>query len=567
MNGAQLALLELKLAAIRTCTHDEFFRLFGESDYALYSAIYASKLRPHLSADAAEFWDANGSIIRSNLMFAGASGMMARLLQPIIYLTGAARAMEEAVRAGTGAPSGFVDSAFFKLACSVVKSQAVWSWLAPLGGVPLEQLNLLAERPELFADRLVEVMATRMWPNAHFPNNYFYYGYVVGKFSRACCPRYLKAESFETLRARVDIVKPFHGTWAEGAEALAPGEVTVASLLDSMDWMPEAMVGENIGRLVNCMNRPKARIFWRSFAPEVHSAVLAHLRDASGCAPILVPDYDRVGWYLSQYWTALAPAYDGNKLLCKGTGAAYANSLADDVLVMAKMGSYGLTGALGVRRDVRAFYRSQGRRYDGFREQLLPDRDVFMQYVMPWVFSPKTWISVGCGTARDVEFVIEHVRAARTRVFLVDLSDALLEMARERVAALGLAELVTLLEGDINDEALIAKLPAGGADFVTCSYCLTMIPPWERALATMVRLTAKGGYLGLVDFTVKARPGPWQSLYRWWFANDGVYFNRSHVRWLQGCAQLESVWYKESEARVPYTFLMPTHYAYCGKKL
>lgn len=296
MNGAQLALLELKLAAIRSCSHDEFFRLFGESDYALYSAIYASRLRPHLSPDAAEFWDGNGSIIRNNLMFAGASGLMARLLQPICWLTGAKRLMEEAALSGEGAPKALVASPLFKLTCALVKAPALWSWLAPLGGVPLEQLNLLAERPELFADRLVEVLATRMWPNAHFASNYFYYGYVVGKFSRGCCPRYLRAESFATLKQRVDIVKPFHGTWAEGAETLAMGEVTVASLLDSMDWMPEQMVGENIGRLVNAMSRKKARIFWRSFAPEVHSAVLAHLRDKSGVAPVLVPDYDRVGW-------------------------------------------------------------------------------------------------------------------------------------------------------------------------------------------------------------------------------------------------------------------------------
>lgn len=437
MNGAQLALLELKLAAIRACTHDEFFRLFGESEYRLFSEIYASRLRPHLSPDAAEFWDANGSIIRNNLMFAGASGLMARLLQPIIWLTGVQRLMVQATLSGEGAPKALVSSPFFKLACAVVKAPALWSWLAPLGGVPLEQLNLLAERPELFADRLVEVLVKRMWPNEHFANNYFYYGYVVGKFSRECCPRYLKQEHFETLRKRVDIVKPFHGTWAEGAETLAMGEVTVASLLDSMDWMPEGMVGENIGRLIQCMARKKARIFWRSFAPEVHSTVLAHLRDKSGCAPILVPDYDRVGWcaprlpaaaarrashggrgrccprrprkgraaappsplrcpplsrfrrgrgarppracaqhatppspsasrlharaprYLSQYYTELTPTYQPQMLLCKGTGVTYNNTFVDDLLVMAKMGSYGLTGALGMKRDVRAFYRSQ----------------------------------------------------------------------------------------------------------------------------------------------------------------------------------------------------------------
>jgi len=243
-----------------------------------------------------------------------------------------------------------------------------------------------------------------------------------------------------------------------------------------------------------------------------------------------------------------------------------ANSFGDDVAVMAKMGTYGLQGFLGAKPDVRAFYRSQGTRYDGFREALLPDRDVFNQYVMPWVFAPKTWISVGCGTARDIEFVIEHVQSTDTRVYLVDLSDALLDMAKERVAKLGLGKQVVCIEGDINTEEVVSQLPKGGADFVTCSYCLTMIPPWQQALETMVRLTKPGGYMGLIDFTTKEAGGAWQALYKWWFANDGVFFNREQVKWLHSNNQLEVVWYKEAEGRVPYTFLTPTHYTFCAKK-
>lgn len=172
---------------------------------------------------------------------------------------------------------------------------------------------------------------------------------------------------------------------------------------------------------------------------------------------------------------------------------------------------------------------------------------------------------MGCGTARDLEFVIEHVKACGTRVFLVDLSDALLEMAKERVGRLGLRESVTLIEGDVNDPAVLAQLPRGGADFVTCSYCLTMIPPWEQALTTMVALTKPGGHLGLIDFTTKAHHGPWQRLYKAWFANDGVYFDRAHVRWLQGCAQLEQVWYKEVRSARAAAAARARSRAVCGK--
>lgn len=45
---------------------------------------------------------------------------------------------------------------------------------------------------------------------------------------------------------------------------------------------------------------------------------------------------------------------------------------------------------------------------------------------------------MGCGTARDIEYVIEHLKACETQLYLLDLSPALLEMARARIAAHGL---------------------------------------------------------------------------------------------------------------------------------
>ena len=105
--------------------------------------------------------------------------------------------------------------------------------------------------------------------------------------------------------------------------------------------------------------------------------------------------------------------------------------------------------ALRPRKDVREFYRTQGANYDGFREALLPDRDTLLKHCLPWASRPATWLSVGCGTARDLEYVVEHVRACGTRVFLLDLSPELLEMATARVNALGLQGQVTLLEADV----------------------------------------------------------------------------------------------------------------------
>jgi S-adenosylmethionine:diacylglycerol 3-amino-3-carboxypropyl transferase len=137
-----------------------------------------------------------------------------------------------------------------------------------------------------------------MW----LPDNYFYYAYIAGKWSKECCPRYLEEENFPKLKKYADRVQLFHGPVAAASQLR--NDFTVASLLDSMDWMPDSMIAEQMQALIPQMQPgPKGHIFWRSFATKVHSPVLASLR------PDLVPDEDgseRVGWYLTQ-WVAEVP--------------------------------------------------------------------------------------------------------------------------------------------------------------------------------------------------------------------------------------------------------------------
>jgi len=199
--------------------------------------------------------------------------------------------------------------------------------------------------------------------------------------------------------------------------------------------------------------------------------------------------------------------------------------------------------------------------------RLSSDRDLLLRHVVPWTYSPKTWVSVGCGTARDIEYVVEHIRHTGIKVYLCDLSPALLEQARLRVQKLGLDKQVVFVEGDITSEECLKQLPKKGTvDLVTCSYCLTMIPPWEKALEAMESLLSYDGYLALIDFT--ARDGKVDTLsqrfYKFWFAHDGVWLNEKQSAWLRD--HLETTWYSEAEARLPYTPFTPTHYLFCGRK-
>ncbi len=569
LNAAQLAVLELKLACISRLEHKDFFAIWAESSLATFEAHYRSTLRPALSAASAAFWDESETLFADNFMFAGTSGLAARILQPLVRFLGL-RAYMLKRRAYPPA------SVLLAVIRQMLSTHWLWVLFAPLGGVPRAQLELIKRTPHVWVDRLEEVVGRRMW----LAGNYFYYAYVVGRWSLDCCPRYLEPRHFATLKANASRVTLFHGPVAEAAKLRS--DFTVASLLDSMDWMPDAAIAQQLAALLPQMS-PRGHVFWRSFGTAVHSPVLAQL------GPTLVPDEDgaeRVGWYLSQ-WVAPTPAPtssarapaaapDFSQYVREGGGRpCKPNTILDDVAVMVAMGAH----AARRNKDVRAFYRSQGANYDGFREALLPGRDLLLKYCLPWARKPRTWLSVGCGTARDIEYVVQHVRACGTRLYLLDLSPELLEMATARVNALGLQGQVTLLEADVTtafgDDGKAAPHlaraglpPLGSFDVVTCSYCLTMIPPWRRAIEVMVDAVAVGGVFAMIDFTRRSDcPEHWlQRLIGWWFSNDGVFLDVEHTRTLRAHPRLDTFWFAESEARVPYTPFNATHYTWAARK-
>lgn len=124
-------------------------------------------------------------------------------------------------------------------------------------------------------------------------------------------------------------------------------------------------------------------------------------------------------------------------------------------------------------------------------------------------------------------------------------------------------------QADITDDAAIAALELGaGAELVTISYCLTMIPAWKEALEKIVsQVLAPGGFPGarrLHRQGRRRRPTAEQGVLRRWFALDAVFFDRTHVDWLE--SRLTTTFYHESAARVPYTPLYPTHYIFVGRK-
>jgi S-adenosylmethionine-diacylgycerolhomoserine-N-methlytransferase len=150
-------------------------------------------------------------------------------------------------------------------------------------------------------------------------------------------------------------------------------------------------------------------------------------------------------------------------------------------------------------------YRLQRHLYDATRKYYLLGRDALIEELAPPPGG--TVLEVGCGTGRNL--IAAAKRWPQARFFGLDISDAMLATARVKAKRAGVS--ITFAQGDA---AGFDPAPFGVARFdrVFMSYTLSMIPPWEAAIAHARTLLAPGGTLSIVDF------GQQESLPRWWRA-------------------------------------------------
>jgi S-adenosylmethionine-diacylgycerolhomoserine-N-methlytransferase len=143
--------------------------------------------------------------------------------------------------------------------------------------------------------------------------------------------------------------------------------------------------------------------------------------------------------------------------------------------------------------DVYALHRHF---YDFTRKFYLFGRDRLVRRLDPPPGG--TVLEVGCGTARNL--IVAAGRYRQARFYGFDISEAMLETARQSVARQGLSDRITLAQGDAGAFDVQALFGLDAVDRVFMSYTLSMIPPWQEAIEIGARSLAPGGSLHIVDF-------------------------------------------------------------------
>ena len=188
------------------------------------------------------------------------------------------------------------------------------------------------------------------------------------------------------------------------------------------------------------------------------------------------------------------------------------------------------------------------------------------------------WVDIGGGTARNLEyFPVDVLKKYFKTIIIVDISASLLEIAQRRVNAMGLQDIVKIVEHDVTTGSVFNFLPKKGTvDMITLSYSFTMIPDQKGAIKNATALLKSGGYIGIADFFLygnyDACLSPFFRFVRYlesgfhkrWFAMDHIHLIEDDKMQFDG---LEMIWDKRERGAVPFMpWLKPYHGVYIMKK-
>jgi S-adenosylmethionine-diacylglycerol 3-amino-3-carboxypropyl transferase len=271
-NPRQTALLELKLAGIRRLDFEDFFALFGSGVHARCRELYHDTLRQDLSAFAQGYWDDRlhwFSRQQGSFYFQGLAGTVARAFRTYLRvrprLAAAVGALFEADSLED--QRGIYDTRVQPLMWGpgmnwTLSRQLTMSML----GVPYAQRRQVQAQHHQGVAGFIREAVEYVFRELPVWTNYFWMVYVNGRYTRACCPEYLKPVNYQALKAGLaDTVLAHTCTVTEFLQGTAE-RISKFVLLDHMDWMssyyPEALAQEWTAILDRAT--PDARVIFRS---------------------------------------------------------------------------------------------------------------------------------------------------------------------------------------------------------------------------------------------------------------------------------------------------------------
>jgi len=271
MNPRQNALLDLKIAAIRTLDFEQFFKMFGDGYQPEIKQLYASKLREQLSGWSQSFWDRKIKWFnhrKRSFYYRGTSGMFARMISRYIKKVIRVRPMIDQLLECEKVEEQKViyEKMYDKFWTKTLKFALNRDTTLSMLGVPKAQRRQIETQYEGGVVKFIQDCIQAVFADLPLKDNYFWRVYITGSYTRECCPEYLKAENFEKLKSGLVDRVSTHTDSVQGFLEKHDGKISKFILLDHMDWLSDHFFPllESEWQAILGASTPCSRIIWRS---------------------------------------------------------------------------------------------------------------------------------------------------------------------------------------------------------------------------------------------------------------------------------------------------------------
>lgn len=271
LNPAQIACLELRVAAYRELEHGEMLELLGSLASRRRAALYR-RCRGLLSGPARAFWDARSEDVELGI---GAAGRLERYLaifrRRVLPAIHSRRRIERLLRGGTHGER----EAFYE------REWDTWSWRALFRVFFSRAVMALAGRERShfrYADAPVAahlLARLRHACTALDPADNPYLQWILTGAHGAARPFALRAENFEAIRAHLDRLQWHCLRLEELLARLRPASLDRCNLSDAFEYMSPAHYEGTLRALARAC-RPGARLaYWNLLVPRRRPETLA----------------------------------------------------------------------------------------------------------------------------------------------------------------------------------------------------------------------------------------------------------------------------------------------------
>ena len=256
----QNALLDLKIAAVKSLDYETFWLIFGKGKLKNFNLIYKNYLRKNLQLETSkEFWDKNKNIFKVGLYH---SGGVANMINYLNFINPNNKADEICNIGNLNEQYEFYKS---NIEPNIFNNWTKYFAKLPLfsvfTGVHINQIKTICNGDNYdVAFNMVKESYNNIFKKFSVrDDNYFIYGLVKGELRKDNCPEYLKKENFAFLKDNIQKIK-IETSYVSDYLEVTDVKFTRFILLDHLDWMTYKEVLRE-AKLIKKNNRKVQGIF------------------------------------------------------------------------------------------------------------------------------------------------------------------------------------------------------------------------------------------------------------------------------------------------------------------